>query len=197
MIVVKIGGSVAEVAGKIFDELKETEKDILVVPGGWIFAEKVREMDIDDDSAHWMAIEAMNMYGYYLSKHAELIEPHDLDFEIDGVKILLPYILLKKYDELPHSWNVTSDSIAVWVAEKIDAERVIKVTDVDGIVVNGRIVEQIKTKEINFETCIDRFAPVLLERYGRDMFICNGFAGGRVKDYIMKGIAFGTTVIGR
>ncbi len=197
MIVVKIGGSVVRVAKEVFDELNETGDNILVVPGGWIFAERIREMNVDDDSAHWMAIEAMNLYGYYLSKYAEVIEPQDLNFRVDGVKIILPYILLKRYDELPHSWDVTSDSIAVWIAEKMNAEKIIKVTDVDGIVVDGRVVQEIKAREINFETCIDRFTPVLLERYGRDMFICNGFARGRVKDYIMKGIAFGTTVIGR
>ncbi len=197
MIVVKIGGSVVDVAERIFDELYETEKDILVVPGGWIFAEKIRKMNVDDDSAHWMAVEAMNMYGYYLSKYADLIEPHNFDFSFKGVRIILPYILMKKYDELPHSWDVTSDSIAVWIAEKIDAEEVIKVTDVDGIAIDGKVVERIKAKDIRFETCIDKFAPLLLERYGRNMFICNGFARGRVKDYIMKGIAFGTTVIGR
>ncbi len=197
MIVVKIGGSVAEVAGEIFNELYETGRDVLVVPGGWIFAEKIRELNVDDDSAHWMAIEAMNIYGYYLSRYAELIEPHDFDFEIRGVRILLPYILLKKYDELPHSWDVTSDSITVWIAEKVDAGKIIKVTDVDGIVSGGRVLEKITAGDISFETCIDRFTPRLLEEYGREMFICNGFARGRVKDYIMKGIAFGTTVIGR
>ena len=197
MIVVKIGGSVAEIAGKIFSELYETGESILVIPGGWIFAEKIRKMDVDDDSAHWMAIEAMNMYGYYLSKYADLVEPYDFDFQLRGVKILLPYTLLKRYDELPHSWDVTSDSIAVWIAEKINAEKIIKVTDVDGIVVDGGVVERIRAGDINFETCIDRFAPLLLERYGREMFICNGYGRGRVKDYIMKGIAFGTTVIGR
>ncbi len=197
MIVVKMGGSVAEVAGKIFHELYETGRDILVVPGGWVFAEKIREMEVDDDSAHWMAIEAMNLYGYYLSRYAGLIEPCDFDFHVDGVRIFLPYILLKRYDELPHSWDVTSDSIAVWVAEKINAERIVKVTNVDGIMKDGMVVERIKAGDIKFETCIDRFTPHLLEMYGRDMFICNGFARGRVKDYIMKGIAFGTTVIGR
>ena len=197
MIVAKIGGSVVEVAGEIFNELNETGEDILVVPGGWIFAEKVREMDLDDDSAHWMAVEAMNMYGYYLSKYAKVIEPHDFDFSFQGVRILLPYILMRRYDELPHSWDVTSDSISVWIAEKIDAEMIIKITDVDGIIVDERFVQETRAEDLNFETCIDRFAPILLKRYRRDMFICNGCVRGRVKDYIMKGIAFGTTVIGR
>ncbi len=36
--------------------------------------------------------------------------------------ILEPYNLLKKRDELPHSWSVTSDSIAAWVAIQVKAD---------------------------------------------------------------------------
>ncbi|WP_456369584.1 amino acid kinase family protein [Geoglobus sp.] len=197
MIVVKLGGSVAFSAGKIIAELKETGKDILVIPGGWRFADAVRELNVDDDAAHWMAVLGMNMYGFYLSRFAETIEPEDFDFKPLGVRILLPYALLRKNDELPHSWDVTSDSIAVWVAEKVDAEMLVKVTDVDGIIKDGRLLERVRASELRRATCLDTFAPRLLAEYGRDMFICNGLVGGRVKDYIMKGRAKGTTVIGR
>ncbi len=197
MIVVKLGGSVVENAKNIIEELKRCERDIVIVPGGWIFTEEVRRMNLDDDSAHWMAILGMNMYGYYLSRYADLIEPEEFDFNPDGVKILLPYILLKKNDELPHSWSVTSDSIAIWLAEKIDAESVVKITDVDGIILNGRLVEKINASDLKVKTCLDDFAPKLLLEYGRELFVCNGFRAGRVKDYIMKGRAKGTIVIGR
>jgi len=197
MIVVKLGGSVVSNAEGIIEELKECKKEILIVPGGWSFTEEVRRMDLDDDSAHWMAILGMNMYGYYLSRYADVIEPEGFDFDVDGVKILLPYILLRKNDELPHSWSVTSDSIAVWLAEKIDAESVVKITDVDGVIFNGRLVERIYASELKGKTCLDDFAPKLLVEYGRDLFVCNGFKAGRVKDYIMKGRAKGTIVIGR
>lgn len=197
MIVVKIGGSVAEYAGRVIHDLKKTGKDILIVPGGWIFADVVRRLEVDDERAHWMAILGMNIYGTYLSRYARTIEPEDFQFSFEGVRILLPYILMKKYDELPHSWDVTSDSIAIWIAEKIDAEEVVKVTDVDGIYINGKLVDLIKAEELEGETCLDAYAPKLLRNYGRDMFICNGLAEGRVKDYIMRGEALGTKVIGR
>ncbi|MBE8538686.1 uridylate kinase [Geoglobus acetivorans] len=197
MIVVKLGGSVSETAGRIIWELKNSGKNILIVPGGWIFADMVRKLETDDESAHWMAIAGMNVYGYYLSRYAEVIEPENFDFDVRGVRILLPYILLRKHDDLPHSWEVTSDSIAVWVAEKIGAEDIVKVTDVDGVYMDGRLVESIAASELSRETCVDSYSPKLLREYGRDMFICNGLVEGRVKDYIMKGEAKGTRIIGR
>ncbi|NOY11952.1 MAG: uridylate kinase [Archaeoglobi archaeon] len=197
MIVVKLGGSVAFSAGRVIAELKETGKDVLIVPGGWRFADAVRELSLDGDEAHWMAVLGMNMYGFYLSRFAQVIEPESFDFEVDGVRVLLPYLLMRRNDELPHSWDVTSDSIAIWVAERTGAEEIVKVTDVDGIFVNGRLVERIRASEIEGQTCLDPYAPRLLQDYGRDMFICNGLAEGRVKDYIMKGRAKGTAVIGR
>ena len=36
-----------------------------------------------------------------------------------GVSILFPYRLLKTEDPLPHTWDVTSDTIAAWVAKQI------------------------------------------------------------------------------
>ena len=39
--------------------------------------------------------------------------------------VLAPYRWLREADPLPHSWDVTSDSIAAWVASRIGARRLI------------------------------------------------------------------------
>ena len=197
MIVVKIGGSVAENAGNIIKVLFETGEDTLIVPGGWIFADTVRKLDLDDDTAHWMAVMSMDLYGLYLSRFAEVIEPESFDFDFTGVRIILPYRLLRNFDELPHSWDVTSDSIAIWIAEKIGAEKILKVTNVDGIIINGKLVREIDADELDTQTCLDKYSPKLLKKFGRDMFICNGLHVERVKNYITRGEAFGTIVRGR
>ena len=197
MIVVKIGGSVAENAGNIIKALFETGEKILIVPGGWIFADTVRKLDLDDDTAHWMAVMSMNIFGLYLSRFAEAIEPEDFDFDFTGVKIILPYRIVRNFDELPHSWDVTSDSIAIWIAEKMGAEKILKVTNVDGIIINGKLVREIEADKLCFETCLDRYAPLLLKRFRRNLFICNGLHVERIKNYITRGEALGTTVIGR
>ena len=207
MIVVKVGGSVAEFAEKLFQDLKSLErvgKIVLVVPGGWIFAEKVRELwdrgVIDDEAAHWMAVECMDVYGYYLSRFAwpadplipdsfdELLKEHRT-----GVRVLIPGKLVRNKDELPHSWDVTSDSIAIWVAHNTGARIIIKATDVDGLMVDGKIVSRISASQLRSETCIDSYAPRLLSEYGLDMFVCRW---DRVKDYILRRAAIGTLIAG-
>jgi hypothetical protein len=39
--------------------------------------------------------------------------------------ILAPYEWLRRVDPLPHSWDVTSDSIAAWVASAVGAKRLL------------------------------------------------------------------------
>jgi hypothetical protein len=36
-----------------------------------------------------------------------------------------------------------------------------------------------------------------MKKFGVDTFVCNGFARGRVKDYIVRGRAKGTLIKGR
>jgi hypothetical protein len=197
IVIVKIGGSCSSNLDEIIGELKgciELNKGILIIPGGWIFADMVREVGVDDSTAHWMAIASMDIYGYYISSHGvKVIEADDFDFDVESISVLLPYRLLRKYDELPHSWDVTSDSISVWIAHKMGCKEVIKLTDVDGIIMNGRVVERMYAEDVlNMHTCIDRFCPHLMIEYGINIFVCNGL---RVKDYILRGHAVGTHII--
>jgi len=204
MIVVKVGGSVAEFADKLFEDLKTLAEGnsmrILVVPGGWVFAEKVRELwkrgTIDDEAAHWMAVECMDVYGYYLSRFAQPVIPDSFDEllkELPSVGVLIPGKLLRNCDELPHSWDVTSDSIAIWIAHNIGAETIIKATGVDGLIVNGEVVSKMPASQLRSETCIDSYAPRLLSEYGLDIFVCRW---DRVKDYILRRAAIGTLIAG-
>jgi aspartokinase-like uncharacterized kinase len=39
--------------------------------------------------------------------------------------VLAPYAWLRDADPLPHSWDVTSDSIAAWVAGQVGASRLV------------------------------------------------------------------------
>ncbi|ADC64986.1 aspartate/glutamate/uridylate kinase [Ferroglobus placidus DSM 10642] len=195
-MIVKVGGSVFKRAKEVIEEIKSTGKDCLIIPGGWVFADIVRLMDLDDDTAHWMALKAMDVYGLYLSSFAETLEADDFNFKLEGMKVLLPYSLVRKYDELPHSWEATSDSVAVWVAGKLGIRKVVKVTDVDGIFVNGKLAEKLNYDEVPEKSCIDSLAVKLAEKFGVEIFVCNGFVRGRVKNYILRGSAVGT-LIGR
>ena len=139
--VVKIGGgSLASV--EHFDAVLATideagDTDVLVVPGGGPFADAVRgvdrRMELPEDVSHWMAVLAMDQLAHLvvsrLKRGALVSEP----IEIAGVlrqgriPVLAPYQWLRRVDPLPHTWDVTSDSIAAWVASVIGAERLVLV----------------------------------------------------------------------
>jgi 5-(aminomethyl)-3-furanmethanol phosphate kinase len=183
MIVVKIGGSLIhrakEVVKEVIDYSNASGDKILIVPGGSIFADTVRRVSASQEASHWMAVLAMEQYGYYLGDENEVKLIHDLTVE-DGVSILLPYTLMKKKDELPHTWDVTSDTIAAWVAHQLKA-RLIKVTDVDGIYLNGILQKELHASELaGIETCVDKELPRFLMKNGMNCEIINGNCPGRL-----------------
>ncbi len=138
--VVKVGGGLLGKAGA-FDLVIEAltafqlGRRLVVVPGGGPFADAVRQMfrrvKIGEDAAHWMAVLGMDQYAYALAARtpgATLVEQRaEIAAALDagGLPILAPYRWLKTSDPLPHSWEVTSDSIAAWFAGALGARRVV------------------------------------------------------------------------
>jgi aspartokinase-like uncharacterized kinase len=145
---VKVGGALLARAGalELVARALEAEvargKRLLVVPGGGPFAETVRAMDaahrVGDGAAHWMAILGMEQYAHLLAAHiagARLVEhPGELEaaHRAGALPVLAPYRWLREADPLPHGWQVTSDSIAAWVAGRVGAHRLILVKPVLG-----------------------------------------------------------------
>lgn len=199
-MLLKVGGSVAEKLEAVFEPLKNLQR-AYVVPGGWIFADLVRKVDLEKklspSTSHWMAITAMSSYGFYMAETAgkfgfDVIEPENFDLP-DKKAILLPYNLLRKFDELPHSWEVTSDSIAVWVAAKAGFSEVVKVTAAGGIAGGGGELEEVvRASELKTDV-VDSYTPKLLVKYGINMFVCSP---EELKNYILRGRARGTLIIG-
>jgi aspartokinase-like uncharacterized kinase len=144
--VVKLGGGLVAYA-ELFDAalaaISEAprRRTLLVVPGGGPFADAVRDVDrrlrLSDDAAHWMAILAMDQFAHliverlagavYVRSRMEIA----LAFNGAGtgaeIPVLAPYTWLREADPLPHTWDVTSDSIAAWVAGQVGARQLILV----------------------------------------------------------------------
>ncbi len=183
MIVVKIGGSLMhrakELVKEVIDYSNAGGDKILIIPGGSVFADTVRKVSASQEASHWMAILAMEQYGYYLGDGNEIKLIDNLNIE-DEVSILLPYTLMKKKDELSHTWDVTSDTIAAWVAHQLNA-RLIKVTDVDGIYLNGILQKELQASELaGIETCVDKELPRFLMENSMNCEIINGNCPGRL-----------------
>jgi aspartokinase-like uncharacterized kinase len=113
---------------------------LVVVPGGGSFADEVRRVDgrfgLGDSAAHWMAILAMDQYGYLLAQLAPgaVVVRGPQGLKPGRLNVLAPSAWLLRADPLPHSWDVTSDSIAAWVAGAWGARRLVLVKHTDGYV---------------------------------------------------------------
>ena len=200
MFTLKLGGSLFNSAPAILKGITDIGADVLIVPGGGPFADLVRDIDteygLSPDAAHWMAILAMDQYAYYLHDKTG-IEATPLLVRKKGVRILLPYEVLQRQDELPHSWDVTADTIAAWAAHKT-ASKLIKATDVDGIIIDGKLQATIEASALaGKETCIDRALPGFLMDHGMDAFVVNGLVGGRLEDALKGKPVKGTKILGK
>lgn len=110
---------------------------IIVVPGGGPFADKVREMQIsigfDDYAAHHMALLAMEQFGAAIGGleprlvHAASLAAIDEALRQARTPIWMPVKMALAARDLPLSWDLTSDSLAAWLAGRVGAKRIMLV----------------------------------------------------------------------
>lgn len=139
MIVVKLGGSLAK-AQTVRGWLAALERgrgQAIVVPGGGAFADAVREqqerLHFSDRAAHRMAILAMEQYAIALADACAEMAACATASEMrdalarGSIPVWLPAVMALADPDIPESWEMTSDSLAAWLARKIGAERLILV----------------------------------------------------------------------
>jgi aspartokinase-like uncharacterized kinase len=140
--VYKIGGSLLAYPDRLVSTLaaiveESTRARVAIVPGGGPFADAVRDadrrLDLGDDTAHWMAILAMDQYAHLLAGMrnelalaATARDVHAI-VTLGRIPIIAPYHWLRDADPLPHSWDVTSDSISAWFASELGATQLVLV----------------------------------------------------------------------
>ena len=135
MWVVKLGGSLLA-AGNLKEWLSVIVKygagKLVIVPGGGIFADQVRDAQhkwkFDDTAAHQMALLAMEQYAHLLQSYAPQLSLADSTEEIEQmisqnqIPVCLPFKMTKQCQELSANWNLTSDSLSLWLAGRLNAE---------------------------------------------------------------------------
>jgi 5-(aminomethyl)-3-furanmethanol phosphate kinase len=180
---------------------------LLVVPGGGSFADEIRRADrrfgLGDSAAHWMAILAMDQYGHLLARltpGAALVR-HPRDVKPGRLNILLPSSWLVDADPLPHSWDVTSDSIAAWVVRAVRAPRLMLVKDVDGFLASRdatgnrkRLVRRVALGELS--GVVDPYFARALDPTTA-CWVVRGTRPGRVATLLATGRTHGTEVVSR
>lgn len=217
--VIKVGGSLAEYPSALrtlcqaLSSMVQSHR-IMIIPGGGKFADTVREaystFSLDDTLAHKMALLAMDQYGLLL--HG--ITPNSATtYSIEEAKkmarAVLPIFLPSKFmfskNPLENSWNVTSDSIAAYIAGIISAKKLILAKDVDGMFTldpkrhrDVALIERISVEELQTlsqATCVDKALPHILSETRTECYIVNGMHPERVRALLEGKQAISTRII--
>lgn len=144
MWVIKLGGSLLgspELKGWLDVLARHGDGKIVIVPGGSIFADAVREAQrrsgIDDATAHRLAVMAMDQYGALLAglNPALVTASSELEMAERGwqhrAMVWLPSQMVLADERLPANWKVTSDSLAAWLAGRVGASHLVLVKSAD------------------------------------------------------------------
>lgn len=182
MWVIKLGGSLlgsSELNLWLDIVARHGDGKVLIVPGGGIFADAVRDAQIssgiDDATAHRMAVMAMDQYGVLMTGLSPRLVTAKSELEIAergwqhrGI-VWLPSDMICADESIPMNWGITSDSLAAYLAAKLNAEHLI-------LVKSSRP---------------DADQQVSLEKLTKEGFVDSAFG-----DHI-AGRAFNTWVVGR
>lgn len=213
-LVCKIGGSLSrpEILAPLLKTLEAIgfEYRILVVPGGGAFADLVRAeastFQLEETASHWMAILAMDQYGYLLADLGQATRTVRTLTEIEeaihdgALPILLPSTLLLEVDPLPHSWDVTSDTIAAYIAARFEARILAILKDVDGVMTadpreqpSAVLVPRLSPSHLAQYACVDAAFAKEVPRVRR-CWILNGRYPERLVALLRSGKTVGTEI---
>jgi 5-(aminomethyl)-3-furanmethanol phosphate kinase len=143
LTVVKLGGSFA-FSAHLADWIAAIARGAgraVIVPGGGPFADAVRaaqtQMGFNDLAAHRMALLAIEQFGCAITTLHDALSLADSFDSIrrslanDQVPVWLPTRMALAAADIPPCWDVTSDSLAAWLAGKLGAERVLLVKHIE------------------------------------------------------------------
>lgn len=192
-----------------WSKLAQTQR-LLLLPGGGPFTHQVRVADtrfhLNDSAAHWMAILGMDQYAYLL---ADLIPQavlvRDLVAAGDAcaagrLAVLAPSALLLELDPLPHCWQITSDSVAAWLAGHADIRLLVLLKSVAGVYQpNGQdntptLLRRISRQTLAREDVVDPSFGQLLPP-AVNCWIIDGRLPGRLVELLASGQTLGTQVV--
>ncbi len=188
--VVKIGGSLLGSVEGLAEVISSFSREpILVVPGGGPFADHVRSLAVSEEASHWMAIAAMEQYGWYIASFGlEVTEELEIP---TSPRVLLPYQVMRERDPLPHTWDVTSDTIAAWIASALQADLVL-LKSVDGLFRKGILQHQVR-EVFSCDEVDPFFLPYVFSHRVR-CIVLNGTTPRSLREYLGNSTVRGTRV---
>ena len=159
---IKIGGSLYDSPYlvewlNVIDQYSSTK--IVIIPGGGPFANQVRRADekyhLSPIHSHNMAVMAMQQYGTILASLCPNMKPanalnkiHEV-WENSKVAIWEPYRMVSEECELDKTWDVTSDSLSVWLSSKLNLKKLLLIKSSD------YVLEEKNITVLSNKNCID------------------------------------------
>ena len=133
-VVVKLGGSVVR-GGTLkgwLDVIADAKRPVVLVPGGGALADEVRDcqrqLGFGDVTAHRMALLAMDQLAWAIAGMRSGYEVGTAVEDLRGllqrglVAVWAPSRLVANRSDIEATWRLTSDSLALWLANKLGAE---------------------------------------------------------------------------
>lgn len=138
MLVVKLGGSLldAQHARSWLTQLLTQSQPVVVVPGGGVFANTVRDLQprwgFDDAAAHHMAVLAMAQTACVFASWCPAWQlGHNVNQLTRLAQAGQPALWCPtELPPTPAGWHITSDSLAAWLAAELGAQHLVLVKSV-------------------------------------------------------------------
>jgi dihydroneopterin aldolase len=199
--IVKLGGSFAASPTQLklwLGALAGCPGHVVLVPGGGPFADAVRgaqqSMGVDDSTAHYMALLAMEQYGCALASlgagmtlaasAAALREA----LRRARIPIWSPRRMVLEAPDIPASWEVTADSLAAWLAGKIAAPRLL-------LVKRWRpAAARVDARDLVAQGLTDSFFPDFLAASGAEGSLAGPADHDEAAAALRAGLTFGTLI---
>lgn len=190
MWIIKIGGSLQD-SDCLHAWLQAVARHgagrLVLVPGGGRHADAIRQAQrrfgFDDHEAHVRAIEAMETHAAELVGRQPGLQPasgedairHTL--QAGEVPVWLPAHMALGLSGLPASWDVSSDSLALWLARHLGATGLIMVKSIT-------VEADIPVAELSRAGIIDRYFPLLYQRQAVPLVWCAREQYGRLAEIL-------------
>jgi aspartokinase-like uncharacterized kinase len=144
MIVIKLGGSLVS-SNQIqacLDKIERVpfDKQVVIVPGGGVFAEQVRQVQqqwrFDDRTAHLMAVLAMQQMALLFRALKPCFAICESIAEIreqvrqNGIVIWSPDAIELDTAGIQSTWDISSDSLSAWLADALGVAELMLVKSV-------------------------------------------------------------------
>ena len=171
LAVIKVGGSLLplpELPRRLSAVVRQLSgRRPLIVCGGGASADIVRGWQrvhgISDEQAHWLAFRAVSLNERLL---ADLLPCASVAATRDEVQAAwsdgrLPILAAEPFvreeepqapDPLPHDWTVTSDSLAAWVARRLNGDRLVLLKSCD-------LPANVSLEEASARSLVDAYFP--------------------------------------